>query len=70
MDPNYFPLGIALMVSEVFDELMQSNSVTPGVACESGSGLYSVVCLKERLMPASQKNKANSTNLYPPTKGY
>ena len=36
-----------LMVSEVFDELMQSNSVTPGVASESesGSGPYSVdVC--------------------------
>ena len=33
--------------------------VTPGAAseCESGSGLYSVVCLKERLMPGSQKVK-------------
>ena len=42
VDPNYFPLGIALIVSEVFDELMQSNSVTPGGACESSSGLYAV----------------------------
>ena len=44
MDPKIFPFGITLMVSEVFDELMQ---VTPGAASESesGSGLYSVVCL-------------------------
>ena len=27
-DPKIFPFGIALMVSEVFDELMQCNSVT------------------------------------------
>ena len=27
--PKDFPFGIALMVSEVFDELMQSNLVTP-----------------------------------------
>ena len=26
-DPKIFPFGIALMVSEVFEELMQSNSV-------------------------------------------
>ena len=41
---DFFPFGVALMVSEVFDELMQ---VTPGAASESesGSGLYSVVCL-------------------------
>ena len=44
-DPKIFPFGITLMVSEVFDELMQSNSVTPGAASESenGSGLYSVL---------------------------
>ena len=38
-------LGITLMVSEVFDELHMQ--VMPGAASESesGSGLYSVVCL-------------------------
>ena len=47
------------MVVEVFDELMQGNLVKPGAASESerGSGLYSVVCLYERLMPGSQKIK-------------
>ena len=33
--PKGFPFGITLMVSEVFDELMQ---VTPGLASESESG--------------------------------
>ena len=42
----------------VFDELMQGNSVAPGAASESeSSGLYSVVCLQERLMPGSQNIK-------------
>ena len=47
------------MVSDVFDELMQGNSVMPGAASdsESSSGLYSVVCLFERLMPGSQELK-------------
>ena len=42
--PKDFFFGITLLVSEVFDELMQ---VTPGAASESEScsGLYSVVCL-------------------------
>ena len=54
--PKIFPFGITLMVSEVFDELMQ---VTPGAASvsESCSGLYSVICLLEWLTPGSQKVK-------------
>ena len=44
VDPKIYPFGITLMVSEVFDKLMQ---VMPGASSESesGSGLYSVVCL-------------------------
>ena len=43
-NPKIFPFGITLIVSKVFDELMQ---LTPGAASESesGCGLYSIVCL-------------------------
>ena len=34
-----------------------SNSVMPGAPSESSSGLYSIVCLYERLMPGSQEIK-------------